>query len=541
MAAVYQLALLWIAVILADLLLPSTALPQTPTQENVTLIAREEAEPASMAAQGEVHRLFDPPATRRYMEEMDDGSHLYRLPTATLVNMFWNEVSVAGVKIHVFEMMTYIYYTYCGASSPHYSFRTCRLTLLFAFLEVVHSFGEGASPTANCGFDMTIAVGERSKLFYNQWQLESLGIVPIDAENNVFMEWSEVNLFNYPPFRNTSDPDLPTSTDRPLYAALNMYRGSGGNPQCGPITAILNREYLQDDIICAPVDTGYFNGGCSQGQQVGQFGSVSMGVCDAWPSPYPLGAPSYLQHLLEPYVYFFNHSETVADDNYPYWNLARLTIRLLSRLTYLHDLRQAQEEGDSREGSSSQRAGDVPLRLNFVENTLGYMEHNPTVAIALPSGIKMMVGMFEVLWGTPLGQQLRVWCGKMGWPLAWAFNPSVSRFRCGPDGDAPGCEYPENFTMGMDTASARILDPAVLAQSSAGHNITVSEEERALFEKMWSESREGVPQEGVHAAWLLLNLSFRSSLGIEPLFYKSCESPSCVGVLVESQQCVCPA
>ena len=28
-------------------------------------------------------------------------------------------------------------------------------------------------------------------------------------------------------------PDFPTAAQRPMYSALNMYRASGGNPQCG--------------------------------------------------------------------------------------------------------------------------------------------------------------------------------------------------------------------------------------------------------------------------------------------------------------------
>lgn len=55
--------------------------------------------------------------------------------------------------------------------------------------------------------------------------------MPVDPVNNVFTEWSETNLFGFPAFANVSAPDMATAESRPFYAALNMYRGSGGNPQ----------------------------------------------------------------------------------------------------------------------------------------------------------------------------------------------------------------------------------------------------------------------------------------------------------------------
>ena len=64
-----------------------------------------------------------------------------------------------------------------------------------------------------------------------------------------------------------------------------------------------------------------------------------------------------------------------------------------------------------------------------MENSLGYFELNPIAAVSFPQGVKMMVGMFELLWGTPTGDALRAWCIRRGWPLAWSFNPTMSFFR----------------------------------------------------------------------------------------------------------------
>ena len=58
-----------------------------------------------------------------------------------------------------------------------------------------------------------------------------------------------------------------------------------------------------------------------------------------------------------------------------------------------------------------------------MESTLGYFELNPAVTIAYPGGVAMMVGAFDVLFGTAQGGRLRRWCVQRGWPLAWAHNP----------------------------------------------------------------------------------------------------------------------
>jgi hypothetical protein len=94
-------------------------------------------------------------------------------------------------------------------------------------------------------------MGMNADIFYNQWQLQALGLVPVDDANNKFTEWSETVLFGFPPFANVSAPDNSTSTDRPYYAALNMYRGSGGNPQCGPVSAVLSR--VRCSFLCEQV------------------------------------------------------------------------------------------------------------------------------------------------------------------------------------------------------------------------------------------------------------------------------------------------
>lgn len=107
---------------------------------------------------------------------------------------------------------------------------------------------------------------------------------------------------------------------------------SAGNPQCGPVAAILSQAYVGEDAIAAPVDTGLFINLCGKGQTSGWFGFK----CHAWPAAGgPLGVPGSLDHLLPIFTTFFNATAAaVGNATYQNYNAARLLTRLLSRKTY---------------------------------------------------------------------------------------------------------------------------------------------------------------------------------------------------------------
>ena len=78
----------------------------------------------------------------------------------------------------------------------------------------------------------------------------------VDPTNNLFTERAETHTFGYAPFLNVSNPDLRTASDRPVYGAINMYRDSVGNLQCGPVAAVLSTRFVGESAIAWPVDTG---------------------------------------------------------------------------------------------------------------------------------------------------------------------------------------------------------------------------------------------------------------------------------------------
>ena len=138
-----------------------------------------------------------------------------------------------------------------ASMEPNDLLNEIRLGLSYA--ELVHNFGINGD--GNCGYDVTLKSGFGQPYFFNLWMLQSLGYVPVDTANNIFTEGVETTYFGYDSFANDSAPDWATSANRPVYAALNMYRGSGGNPQCGPVSAVYSRRYVSTDAIAAPVDT----------------------------------------------------------------------------------------------------------------------------------------------------------------------------------------------------------------------------------------------------------------------------------------------
>ena len=465
----------------------ATALPrQTAEQRKLVNKAVAPAREAAMFADPHVMHLFGTATLRKFLAELDDGTKLQDWSASSLVSRFWAELGAA---------------------------------------ELVHSFGDPlADADANCGFDLSIEQGAEAAEFYNQWQLQALAMVPVDAANNAFTEWSETNLFNYPPFANFSQPDLKTASDRPFYAALNMYRGSGGNPQCGPVSAVLSRRFLARQILAAPIDTGFFYGACADGSATGKLGNVTVARCNAWAGARTLGTPPYLSHLLLPYLRFYNESEPHAGASYPSYKLARLLTRLLSRRTY----------GTAR---------PAPLPLSFVENTLGYFELNPLALIDFPQGVKLLVGMFELLWGSSAGERLREWAVSRGWPLVWAYNPAMSFFRCGPSGDAPSCIFPHDLAVGIDTAAVRLLDPWVLARVAAGRNLTITNDTERAVHTAWERTNSSrASRTELESAWTSLvrdEMNVFSPLAVEPVFFGACADEECVGVHVRGQHCVC--
>ena len=479
---------------------------QSKVQKELVEEIREEAEILSEKATPQVLELLNSKKVHQYLRALDDGSELYKKDGEELYKLMLQE---------------------------------------FSLVEVVHNFGfpniPGASVEGNCGMDLVLEpnrdIAYNAKYFYNQWMLQVLGFIPVDSANNKYTEYSETTYFHYPPFQNASNPQAEEdiAINRPIYGAFNLYRASGGNPQCGPISAVFNRDYILDEAIISPLDTGMYVGSCDrqwssisneaftyntkitkpttiEEQQsddnltnvYGQFLGQPALYCPAWNmqdslkhTSRPLGVPSALNHLLVPYLRYYAATRSLPEvqKDYVEYNLARLLIRLISRETY--GITKANSNNDGKKYHNEEKASkwkkkeeSPSLPLNFQENTFGYFEMNPAVNIYYPQGIKFIIGLFDPLFGTYGGKVLQEWCILKGWPLVWAHNPIDSTFHTGPDASVASNDSialienhyiykrplkMQDLAIGKEQANIRILDPIVLEMIPEGANITVSQ------------------------------------------------------------------
>ena len=233
----------------------------------------------------------------------------------------------------------------------------------------------------------------------------------------------------------------------------------------------------------------------------------------------------------------------------------------------------ASRDNDARRDDVA--ASAAPLRLNFFEDTWGYLELNAAVTITQPGGIKMLVGTFDNWFGADEGSQLREWCVSRGWPLAWAHDPIDSTWQCSVN-TTGGCQLPPRwtYTHGVSPSNARFLDPYVLRRVPHGFNSTGGggfaaaeaaftarwklvnttvpsslplPQRRKLMDAQWRAlltGREPIKEEEEEAAAHMNASPHRvglagSELAIEPLFWGACADTECVGVRIIDGACVC--
>lgn len=95
-----------------------------------------------------------------------------------------------------------------------------------------------------------------------------------------------------------------------------------------------------------------------------------------------------------------------------------------------------------------------------------------------PHAIKMVIGDFGGLFGTPLGQTLREWCIQRGWVLVWALGAA------GQNVQAEWFGNPPIYSL----FNQRTLDPIVLAAASvsvANVSALATPAVESAFGKLW--------------------------------------------------------
>ena len=337
------------------------------------------------------------------------------------------------------------------------------------------------------------------------------------------MSLGQVGLFGYPPFPGVVEGsgDLPATfalaSDRPTYTALNLWRNSVGNPKFGPVSVVFSPEYTHNMTFLLPVDSGLWEGSCNRSRQHGldehrqlqhhHYGNRMN--CSAWnrtdANPL-LGTLDDYDHISKAWLSEYG----IWQPSYP----SSIPVRLFERL--FGEKRSTMALTDE-EGSSGQL----------------YWEGQISGNILFPEGVKMLVGQYDQLFGTPTGQQLQALCKKNKWLLLWGlgeWNRTVSggHGHWGPPGGAS-----QNYTF-----SGRVFDPTVLAASSAAHNQTVSPATAASWSTAWQTAVVARGESSKGLIWHRMWQALPSALRVEPVRPGGCASiNACVGLV--AGKCLC--
>merc|ERR1712146_831823 len=93
----------------------------------------------------------------------------------------------------------------------------------------------------------------------------------------------------------------------------------------------------------------------------------------------------------------------------------------------------------------------------------GYLEGALLGSVVFPKSVKAVIGRFQDLFGTQIGESLIQWCQSNNWPLLWTFGVMPKDGACNWDLSSPG--HWESFT------HPRMLEP----KSSHSTNISLGE------------------------------------------------------------------
>ena len=143
----------------------------------------------------------------------------------------------------------------------------------------------------------------------------------------------------------------------------------------------------------------------------------------------------------------------------------------------------------------------------------------------------MLVGQFDQLFGTATGRQLQALAIQKRWVLTWGLGAWNSSGWSGHwHHDGPSRNY---------SFAGRVLDPTVLAATTAGHNHTTSAATAAAWQAAWVDAAAARADNQGGTVWLHQWRALPQALRLEPLRAGDCASVNaCVGVAARGR-CVC--
>lgn len=375
--------------------------------------------------------------------------------------------------------------------------------------ELAHAFPSGFTK----GFftDLTIPLADRFGWFLNQWQAPIVQNKSADG----FFNLAEENIFGCPPFKNDSNPTWDEAADRMIYVAHNLRQlDSGSDPFFGDATAIFHKPYVQDMVLIAAVDTGFFEVSCNA-SATGSFpGPPPLKFdCDSWAPPI-VGTLQHFDHVilsnLGVWAKAFN---STAEER---------AVNLFTRSAFAGNYLDLP------------KVGSLEATQYYESNILG----NPR----FPEGISFLIGSFHTLFGTDGGRELQQLADRFSWPLVWALGAK-------PEAPTHGNSRPHRLLGGVArgpkghsfAGNQRFLDPS--ASGSRATNASVPSAAMKTFAQVWNKvaQRRKVLSPIHTEQWLqwwyhLVN----SQVRLAPLTAQAgCSDHACIGTIATSGDCVC--
>lgn len=303
--------------------------------------------------------------------------------------------------------------------------------------ELVHNFENSHS-----GLTLEVLLNNVTDYLPTSWQMIYLGyygpVLPSFGHPSSPADASEEGVYRLQPF---SQPhDLPGSYEeasgRAQYVALNMLRVDTGNPAFGNVTAVMSPSYW-DAIAAAPVDTGLYTFKCNE-TYMNTSGSRHI----------PMKVPIECADITPGVAGAMDHALL---NNQLMWSKLDVLGHLFSRWY---------GRNETYTNISS------PHIMTYIESNILANVHFED------HGIKLLVGAFAPLFGTPRGQLLQQVAQRKGIALAWALGEGVVHMSM----DSMNKTKPWR-------SGARMLDLTVA--EPAGLNVSVSAASRAAFEGLW--------------------------------------------------------
>ena len=152
----------------------------------------------------------------------------------------------------------------------------------------------------------------------------------------------------------------------------------------------------------------------------------------------------------------------------------------------------------------------------------------------------MLVGQFDQLFGTPTGRQLQALAIQNRWVLAWGLGAWNSSGWGGHGHGHHGHHWgPPSAPSQNYSFAGRVLDPTVLAASTAGHNVTTATATAAAWKAAWTAAASARAANATGAVWLQQWRRLPAALRLAPVRAGECGSANaCVGVGAGGH-CVC--